>query len=65
MECFEYVAGKGPASPYFFWLVTSIASSTQRTMSEVPADIEKLSALEIEYAKASQTSALKQRQQLL
>lgn len=53
MECFEYVAGKGPASPYFFMARNEVLQvRLNELMNEVPADIEKLSALEIEYAKS-------------
>ena len=60
MECFEYVAGKGPDGPYFFIARNEILQvRLNELMSEVPADLEKLSDLEQEYSQSLNNLGIK------
>lgn len=60
MECFEYVAGKGPERPYFFTARNEVLQvRLTKLMSEIPADIEKLTQLEQEYAQSLRNLGVK------
>jgi len=60
MECFEYVAGKGSDSPYFFIARNEVLQvRLNELMSEVPADLEKLAELEQEYTQSLNNLGIK------
>lgn len=53
LECYEFVAGKGPDFPYFFSARNELLQvRLYDLMSEVPADTEKLAELEVEYSQS-------------
>ena len=51
LECYRYVAAKGPSNPYFFTARNEVLQVRFDALTqEVPADVEAMSALAEEYA---------------